>query len=134
MPIPWHAASAEPERGLLVLLRYSNRRIAMTRLFPLAVVALALGACSAPPQTGGPAQRAPNIVTNVHPYMPGNGVVVSETPAPTASASAGSSADPMRRLEIKMDNGTTQYVDTTSRDFPKGTRVTLTQDRFIKRG
>ena len=111
----------------------------MTRLTPLAVVALAavgaLGACSAPPQTGGPARPATNIVTNVHPYTPGNGVVVSVTPAPalSASAGAGSSAEPMQRLEIKMDNGTIQYVDTTSRDFPKGTRVSLSQDRFIKR-
>src|SRR5512145_2353248 len=99
----------------------------MTRLFPLAVVALALGACSTPPQTGGPA-RPPTVVTNVHPYTAGNGVVQSVTPVPAVSASAGSSAQPMQRLEIKMDNGTIQYVDTTSRDFPKGTRVTLTQD------
>jgi hypothetical protein len=105
----------------------------MTRLIPLAVVALALGACSTPPSTGGPARPTQNIVTNVHPYTPGNGVVVSVTPAPAVSASAGSSAEPLQRLEIKMDNGAVQYVDTTSREFTKGSRVTLTQDRFIKR-
>jgi hypothetical protein len=110
----------------------------MTKLVPLAVVALVLGACSTtpPPQQGGPAQASPRIVTHVHPYEPGNGVVqsVSATPQmPGASAGAGTSAGPMQRLEIKMDNGKIQYVDTTSREFTRGTRVTLTEDRYIKR-
>lgn len=114
----------------------------MKRLVPLAVAALALGACSTPPQTGGPAAK-PNIVTNVHPYTAGNGTIQSVSPAPavaasasagsSASASAGSSAEPLQRLEIKMDNGSIQYVDTPSRDFKKGMRVNLSPDRFIKR-
>jgi hypothetical protein len=53
--------------------------------------------------------------------------------AAPASASAGASAGPMQRLEIKMDDGTIQYVDTPSRDFPRGTRIVLTEDRYIKR-
>jgi hypothetical protein len=32
-----------------------------------------------------------------------------------------------------MDNGKIQYVDTASREFSKGTRVTLTEDRVIRR-
>jgi len=109
----------------------------MTRLKPLAVVAVAaavaaLGACSTPPQTGGPAQPGPSIVTNVHPYSAGNGTVQSVSPTPVM-AGAGSSSEPMQRLEIKMDNGSTQYVDTTSRDFTKGARVTLTEDKLIRR-
>lgn len=105
----------------------------MKRVFPLALAALALGACSTPPQTGGPSAK-PNIVTNVHPYTAGNGTIQSVTPAPavSASASAGSSAEPLQRLEIKMDNGSIQYVDTPSRDFKKGMRVNLSPDRFIK--
>lgn len=105
----------------------------MKRLIPLAVAALALGACSTPPQTGGPAQSNPKVVTIVHPYVAGNGTVQNVMPTPSYAASAGSSADPMQRLEIKMDNGAVQYVDTTSREFPKGTRITLTEDRIIKR-
>jgi hypothetical protein len=136
MPILPQGASGEPERGLLVLKRYSNRRIAMKRLIPLAVAALALGACSTPPQTGGPARTGPNVVTNVHPYMAGNGTIQSVSPAPavnaSASAAAGSSSEPLQRLEIKMDNGSIQYVDTPSRDFRKGMRVNLSPDRFIK--
>lgn len=113
----------------------------MKRFAPLALAALALGACSTPPQTGGPAAK-PNIVTNVHPYTAGNGTIQSVTPAPavnvsasagSSSASAGSSSEPLQRLEIKMDNGSIQYVDTPSRDFKKGMRVNLSPDRFIKR-
>ena len=106
----------------------------MKRLVPLAVAALALGACSTPPQTGGPA-RPPNVVTNVHPYTAGNGTIQSVTPAPAVnvSASAGSSSEPLQRLEIKMDSGSIQYVDTPSRDFKKGMRVNLSPDRYIKR-
>ena len=107
----------------------------MTRLIPLAAVALALGACSTPPQQGGPGQPARNIVTIVHPYAPGTGVIQAVYPTPGAgsTAAAGGTAQPLQRLEIKMDNGKIQYVDTSSREFTKGQRVTLTQDRYIKR-
>ena len=104
----------------------------MKRLMPLAVIAAALAACSTPPQTGGPTP-AVNVVTNVHPYRPGSGVVQSVSAAPVATAGTGSSAEPMQRLEIKMDNGPIQYVDTTSREFTKGTRVQLTENRYIKK-
>ena len=105
----------------------------MTRLIPFTLIAAAaaLAGCSTPPQTGGPAVPGANIVTNVHPYKAGNGVVQSVSRAP-ATAGAGSSSEPLQRLEIKMDNGTIQYVDTASRDFPKGTRVTLSEDRLIR--
>ena len=103
----------------------------MTKLLPLAAAAvavLALGAC-------GTQQPQPEraVVTNVHPYTAGNGTVQAVYPAPRGSASAGSSSDPMQRLEIKMDNGTVQYVDTPNREFAKGTRISLSEDRIIKK-
>ncbi len=102
----------------------------MAKLLPLAVIATAaaLGACSTPPQ-----QPAPRIVTNVIPYTPGNGVVQAVFAAPAGQALTSSSAEPMARLEIKMDNGKVQYVDTTSREFTRGSRVQLTEDRLIKK-
>jgi uncharacterized protein YwbE len=36
-------------------------------------------------------------------------------------------------MAVKMDDGTVQYVDTDSRDFPVGTRVRLTEDKMITR-
>ena len=107
----------------------------MTRVTPFAIAAVAalsaLAACSTPPQTGGPSKPA-NIVTNVQPYHAGSGVVQNVLPSP-ASAAAGSSAQPVQRLEIKMDNGAVQYVDTTSSEFTKGTRVSLSEDKIIRR-
>jgi len=100
---------------------------------PLSIAAVAaLGACSTPPQAGAPSQPMPNIVTHVHPYAAGSGVVQQVMPAPTM-AGAGSSSEPLQRLEIRMDNGTIQYVDTPSREFTRGTRITLTEDRLIRR-
>jgi hypothetical protein len=100
----------------------------MPKLLPLAVIATAaaLGACGTPPQ-----QPAPRIVTNVIPYAPGNGVVQAVFAAPTGQAPASSSAEPMARLEIKMDNGKIQYVDTAS-NIARGKRVELTPDRQIR--
>lgn len=100
---------------------------------PLTIAAAAaLGACSTPPQTGGPARPSASIQPHVHPYSAGTGVVQSVMPV-ARSAAAGSSAEGMQRLEIKMDSGAVQYVDTPSLEFTKGTRVQLTEDRLIKK-
>jgi hypothetical protein len=37
------------------------------------------------------------------------------------------------RLGIRMDDGTMQYIDTDSDQYPKGTRVLLTSDHVIKK-
>lgn len=101
----------------------------MIRFTPVALVAVAaaLGACGTPPQSA-----TPNIVTNVHPYKAGNGVVQSVLAVPVLPG-AGSSAQGLQRLEIKMDNGTVQYVDTPAREFSRGTRVSLSEDHVIRR-
>lgn len=99
-----------------------------TTFIALAAVA-ALGACS---MTQPPRSNAPQIVTNVHPMHPGTGVIQSVTPTPVM-AGAGSSGEPMQRLEIKMDNGRMSYVDTPSRELAKGDRIQLTEDRVIKK-
>ena len=52
-----------------------------------------------------------------------------EPPVGQPSNSAGRGV----RLGIRMDNGTLQYVDTDSDQYPKGTRVELTADHLIKK-
>jgi len=52
-----------------------------------------------------------------------------EPPVGTPSNSAGRTV----RLGIRMDDGTMQYVDTDSDQYPKGTRVLLTSDHVIKK-
>ena len=37
------------------------------------------------------------------------------------------------RLGLRMDDGTLQYIDTDSDQYPKGTRVLLTSDHQIKK-
>ena len=104
----------------------------MIRLISLALTAAVVAACGTPRQA-----PAPRIVTIEHPYIAGTGVIQSVVPTPvaaTAAAGTSSPTEPMQRLEVKMDdNGKVQYVDTPSRDFTKGMRVTLTPDRYIKR-
>ena len=80
------------------------------------------------------------IVMKQMPYKAGSGVVESWAAAPNpAAAATGASGrvDPSAggtlRLGIKMSDGSMQYVDTDSRDFPIGTRVELTPDRIIRR-
>ncbi|HEX4927725.1 MAG TPA: hypothetical protein VFV74_06970 [Burkholderiales bacterium] len=100
-----------------------------------AIVALALTACASQPQ-GAAEQR---VATVQMPYYAGQGVVVavSAAPAPVSSVAGGTvaaaSTEPAPyRLAIRMDNGTTQYVDTDNADIRVGTRVELTPDRTIR--
>jgi len=88
----------------------------------------ALSACTTAPQTQPPA----NIVTNVHPHSAGSGVVQRVMPTPVL-AGAASPAEPLQRLEIKMDDGKIQYVDTASRDIMRGSRIVLTEDRVLRK-
>ena len=80
--------------------------------------------------------KSPNIVAQQMPYKAGTGVVQTWA-APSAATGASGRVDPsgggVLRLGIRMDDGTMQYVDTDSRDFPVGTRVQLTDDHLIKR-
>ena len=104
----------------------------MAKLTPFAQAAViaavaTLDACSMTP----PRSNAPQPITNAVPYTAGSGVVQRVFPTPAGPGAAPAQAT--QRLEIKMDNGKVQYVDTTSNEFPKGTRVTLTEDRVIGR-
>ena len=85
----------------------------MKRVLPLLVV---LAGCA-----GNPPPQQPNVIA----YQPGSGVVQRVFPAP-ASAN-------LHRLEVKMDSGAVQYVDTDSREFQRGTRIALSEDRQIRK-
>jgi hypothetical protein len=106
------------------------------------------------------AHEAPIVPQVASNFRPGFGTVdsVTVTPSPMGSSSGGtatgasghpagtaatdralprvgqpsSSAGRLNRLTIRMDDGSTQYVDTDSNEFPKGRRVELTSDRMIR--
>ena len=126
------------------------------------IAALALAACSEPQiqPAALPATAAP-IVPQAVAYAPGYGTVetVLLRDAPISSARGGtatgasshpagtsatdrpeppvgvpsSSAGRLVRLGIRMQDGTMQYVDTDSDQFPKGTKVLLTSDHILKK-
>jgi hypothetical protein len=90
----------------------------MKRLVPF-LIAAALAGC----QSTTPAQKP--IQPNVMAYQPGSGVVQRVFPTPASTN--------LQRLEVKMDNGAVQYVDTDSREFQRGMRVALSEDRQIRK-
>ena len=54
------------------------------------------------------------------------------TVMPTASA-GGTAPNMMSRISIKMDDGTTQYVDTSVTGLAPGDRVEITSEGYLKR-
>ena len=120
--------------------------------FPLSLAAVAvLAACaSSDPVTPAPApavvvtqapapvvtapppvvvqQSAPGVVAPSA-LRPGFGRVEAITALPPSAAAGGTS---MRRLGIKMEDGTLQYVDTAAQGINVGERVELTRDGQIK--
>ena len=110
--------------------------------FSLAAVAAALGACStlepAPvvvaPAPGtvyapGTVVAQPSTVT-VAPTAMLTGFGRVESITPLASAAAGGRA--ARRIGLRMDNGTVQYVDTPA-ELVIGDRIEITSDGYIKK-
>ena len=113
-------------------------KVAPTLVLSLAAAALAGCAGNEPgvSSTSG-LDKHPNIVAQQMPYKAGTGVVQTWAAAPSPAAGASGRIDPSGsgtlRLGIRMDDGTMQYVDTDTRDFPIGTRVELTPEHIIKR-
>jgi hypothetical protein len=97
-----------------------------------AVAVATLGACSMLSQpTTTP---TPQLVTNVNPLHPGSGVVQNVMPAPVMAGATTSSAEPVRRIELKMSDGRMQYLDTATIDLKRGDRVQIGEDGVIRRG
>jgi hypothetical protein len=74
---------------------------------------------------------APVVVPTPTAIQPGFGRIETITALP-ASAAAGGTVKPLRRIGIKMENGTVQYVDTTAEGLSIGERVELTRDGHIR--
>jgi hypothetical protein len=74
---------------------------------------------------------APVVVPMPTAIQPGFGRIETIT-ALAASAAAGGTVKPLRRIGIKMENGTVQYVDTAAEGLSIGERVELTRDGHIR--
>jgi hypothetical protein len=81
------------------------------------------------------AAPAPTVVVQPAPTMrAGTGRVESITGVPTSAGTGSTAPGAMRRLGIKMDDGTMQYVDTDVPNISIGERVSLTSDGYIRPG
>jgi hypothetical protein len=121
-------------------------------ILPVSVFAVALlGACaskqpapivvvpaSPPPATvvtspqAAPAPSAP-VAAAAASLRPGFGRIESMTPVPTTASTGSSAPSAMNRLNIRMDEGTLQLIDTPSAGLQVGDRVELTREGYIRR-
>jgi hypothetical protein len=121
---------------------------------PLSLVAVAvLAACASraqpvptavivtpPPQPAtvvaqpAPATSAQTAQVTTPALRAGNGRIETLVPTPQWSASSGSSAQPsgMRRVGVRMDDGTMQFLDTDAPSLRIGDRVQITPDGYIR--
>jgi hypothetical protein len=93
------------------------------------VVAPAPGTVLAP---GTVVAASPSTATVVAPTALMTGFGRVESIMPLANAAAGSSGRSTRRMGLRMDNGTVQYIDTPA-DLAIGDRVEITTDGYIRR-
>jgi hypothetical protein len=77
------------------------------------------------------APAAPAVVVQPTALRPGFGRIETIGAVPAASGAGSTAPGAMRRLGIKMDDGTVQYVDS---DAPNaiGDRIQLTGDGYIR--
>lgn len=121
-------------------------------ILPVSVFAVALlGACaskqpapivvvppSPPPSTvvtspqAAPAPSAP-VAAAAASLRPGFGRIESMSPVATTASTGSSAPSAMNRLNIRMDEGTLQLIDTPSAGLQVGDRVELTREGYIRR-
>lgn len=98
------------------------------------VVAPAPAVVAAPPPGTVVVQQpqAQVVVPATAPLRAGHGRIESITPLPTSAATGSGQVKQQRRIGIKMDDGTLQYVDTAAEGLSIGERVEITADGQIR--
>lgn len=88
----------------------------------------------APVVTAPPAVvvQQPNVVAAPAAIRAGHGRIESITPLPQ-SAATGGTVKQLKRVGIKMDDGSVQFVDTPAENLSVGERVELTSDGQLRR-
>jgi len=100
---------------------------------PAAVVAAPAVAPGTPVVVQQPSAAATVVVPPAPgPLRAGFGRVASITPIPVAAAGGGTVASATRRIGLRMDDGSMQYVDTTAAPLAVNDRVEITTDGKIR--
>jgi hypothetical protein len=99
---------------------------------PPTVVTNQTPAQPAPSAQSTPAAPSSQNVAGVPKAKPGFGRVETVTVMPTASA-GGTAPNMMSRISIRMEDGTTQYVDTSVSGLAPGDRVEITNEGYLRR-
>jgi hypothetical protein len=99
------------------------------------------GTVVVPPQTSNsPAVVVPQTGTSAvvvapaqpQPLRAGTGRIESLLDIPASAAAGSSVPDANKRVGIRMDDGTLQYVDTHANDLAIGDRVSITSDGYLR--
>jgi hypothetical protein len=80
----------------------------------------------------GQVAAAPVVLPQPTALRSGHGRIESIHPTGVNAAAAGGSVKPLRRLGIKMNDGTVQYVDTAAENLSIGQRIEITHDGHIR--
>lgn len=115
-------------------------------ILPVSVFAVALlGACGSrqpapivvvppsPPAAVVTSPQAAPVAAAAASIRPGFGRIESMSPVATTASTGSSAPSAMNRLNIRMDEGTLQLVDTPSAGLQVGDRVELTREGYIRR-
>ena len=107
--------------------RVAGRHARTAMLAPIIVTPPAVVTTPSPAVVTTP---PPAVVVAPTPVRPGFGRVESMAATPSSAAAAGGTT--MRRLSIKMEDGTMQFVDTAAGNVTLGDRVELTSEGRIR--
>ena len=103
---------------------------------PAPVVVAPAPVMAAPPATvvvqPGQVAAAPMVLPQPTALRAGHGRIESIHATGVNAAAAGGSVKPLRRLGIKMNDGTVQYVDTAAENLSIGQRIEITRDGHIR--
>ena len=87
---------------------------------------------TAPQSAPAPAPSAP-VANAAASIRPGFGRIESMSPVATTASSGSSAPSAMNRLNVRMDEGSLQLIDTPSAGLQVGDRVELTREGYIRR-
>lgn len=86
-----------------------------------------------PPQSAATVPGAIVVAPAPAPLQAGIGRIETIVPSPSAAAAGASAPSNNKRVGIRMDNGTVQYLDTNAAGLAIGDRIEITSEGYMRR-